>query len=266
VHALRHARAARLTVALAASFALLLALPTTAHAAEPVAPPAPRTTAPAAVLASISPGGQAYRTAAKTVAGEGDETLPSSQTTTLGTPRAVVDYVDGEQTGATLARAELVSESEPSDLEWLVVATKDGRPIELLRLGSDGHVVSDGAQSAERGRALEALPRDALVLVAGPPAQPAYYTVSEDRRTVTPLDDAARVASGSTPLTVAAFRANQRAVHAHWLATSPGLPEEPEQGTNVAVMLSILGAAAVGTIIWGVLTRRRRHVTPHPAT
>ncbi|HWK93398.1 MAG TPA: hypothetical protein VNR17_14175 [Luteimicrobium sp.] len=264
MHALRHARAARLTVALAASFALLLALPTTAHAAEPVAPPAPRTTAPAAVLASISPGGQAYRTAAHYILDAPDSETAVAQGLTLGTPHARLYYEDADRSSSVLGGEELVSPS--GAVEWISLAEMAGEPIEEFTVGDDGRLISSGGGSPESERALASLPAGALLLEAGPPASPARYLVSDDRRTLTPFDDQARAASGSSPLTVAAFRANQRAVHAHWLATSPGLPEEPEQGTNVAVMLSILGAAAVGTIIWGVLTRRRRHVTPHPAT
>ncbi|MGC5165587.1 hypothetical protein [Luteimicrobium sp. DT211] len=236
----------------------MLALPTTARAAEPVPPPAPGTTAPLAVLASVAPGGQTYRTAAHYILDAPDSETAVAEGLTLGTPHALLYYDDAGRTSSALGGNELVSPE--GGVDWVVLAHQDGATVGMFTLHDDGRVDSyGGGAGAAFDVALEALPADTLVLIAGPPSQPHYYTVSDDRRTVSPLDQSAREATGVKALSTSAFRSAQREVYTTWLATSDGgVPETPPAGTDVAWSFAILGAVAAGGIMWAVLANRRR--------
>ncbi|GMA24011.1 hypothetical protein GCM10025864_17700 [Luteimicrobium album] len=185
MHAHRHARARRFVVALTAPFALLLALPTTAHAAEPVSPPAPGTTAPSSVLASIAPGGQAYRTAAHYILDAPDSETAVAKGLTLGTPHALLYYDDADRVASTIGGDELVSPT--GGVEWVVLAHQGDETVGMFTLRDDGQVDSyGGGDGAAFEIIVEALPADTLLLVAGPPVRSSYYTLSDDRRIVTP--------------------------------------------------------------------------------
>ena len=257
MHAHRHARTARLAVVLAALFALLLGLPATAHAVEPVAPPAPGTTAPAAVLSSVAPGGQAFRTAAHYLLDAPDSETAVAEGLTLGIPHAMIGYVDDGLASSALGGDELVAPT--GAVEWLVVAHQTGERRGTFVLTNDGSVDTSGS-SSDADATVEALPADALLLVAGTPVRQELYAVSDDRRTVTPLDGPAQATSGTEPMTATAFRSAHRAAYAAWIAESDGgVPEPPQHGTNVALLLSILGVAAAAAVVWTVRGRRRRH-------
>ena len=261
MHAHRRRRAAQLAAAVAAPLVLVLTLPTTAHAVEPVTP---GTTAPAAVLTSVAPGGQAFRTAAHYLLDAPDSETAVAEGLTLGTPRAMIGYVDDGLASSALGGDELVTPT--GGLEWLVVAHQASQRVGTFVLANDGSVDTSGS-SSDADAAVEALAADALLLVAGTPVRQELYAVSDDRRTVTPLDGVARATSGAEPMTAEAFRSAQRAAYAAWLAESDGgVPEPPRQGTNVALLFSILGVASAGAVVWTVLRRRRGRPNPHPAT
>ena len=265
MHAHRRRRAARLAAAAAAPLVLLLALPTTAHAVEPVTPPAPGTTAPAAVLASVAPGGQAFRTAAHYLLDAPDSETAVAEGLSLGTPRAVIAYVDDGLVSSALGGDELVAPT--GSVEWLVVAHQAGQRLGTFVLTNDGSVDTSGS-SSDADATVEALAADALLLVAGTPVRQELYVVSDDRRTVTPLDGPAQATSGAEPMSARAFRSAQRAAYAAWLAEADGgVPEPPQQGTNLALLFAILGVAAAGAVVWTVLRRRRQdRPDPHAAT
>lgn len=224
MHVHRHARAARLAVALTAPFALLLALPTTAHAAEPVSPPAPGTTAPAAVLASIAPGGDAFEEAVQLNASDYDGSVDSSKlapdTTRFGRMHLELRFdptsraTGGEPTG-----------DDFSETSWVAIEYLDGEAAGSVALESDGSLacLGDGCGvSTEDAGRIEPLAVDVAVLNAGIPTVTAeVFALSADRHTVTPLNHDARALVGHDPVSFATFRA--AAVHelTTWLAKQP---------------------------------------------
>jgi hypothetical protein len=170
VHARRHTRVARLTIALAAPLALLLALPTAAHAALDL--PSPGSTAPDAVVRSLQPGGDVFAESvdldATGLDGTTDPSARTPDTTRFGRVHLELSFEP-----RTRATAPELTSGDVAVASWVAIEYRDDEPVASIELDLDGAFACLGGcrLPVEVADTAESLPDDVAIVAAGIPTQ-----------------------------------------------------------------------------------------------
>lgn len=254
---------ARLMSLLCVTTALVLT-PATAWADD--ADPTP----PAAVLASLQPGGtgfeDAVRLGATNESGDVDVRTRDAlrDSASFGTPRGYFYYWEPTSKESTAERFTDADFSlDPGEM-WLSVELQSGTPWSMIALENDGTIMGVGGWTPTELTAIDALPADSIIVTDGRYGE--AYAISGDHRTISSLNDAGSallVAAAADAPTFRQLKAQQASMLVHENGPPDavgGGPSSPNASSD-GVLLAIAILAGVALLAWveSIVRRRRPH-------
>lgn len=236
-------------------------------------------TPPAAVVDSLSPGGDAFNQAVELNAtvpstGNVDSATVAPSTTTFGFPHLNYSWVPSTSTSAVLNSQDFDAKR---GTRWVAVEYMGGTPVSAIQVDNAGRFVQLDGWLPEDVQILAGLP-DGATLVTTSLWGDELYRMNSKNSELVALTPAAKALVGSAPVSAAAFRDAKNEQQKTELAKQPtGLPSDavgaaaPVGATSTTQSQALvswpgIGAATAGLLLiggaaytWGRRKRRHEH-------